>query len=281
MRKNNWFVVLVQVILLLIYVNGVFVFDFYMYDVLPRILNALTTFWIFPMVFAALMMYLGEWLTKAVPNHTVESTANLPVFYSTILWLAILAFNYAGIKDYFKLATLKNIHRTTLVAISNEDFSKLGFVSINEVQPMEAGKGLYQYTTTTKSGDSYTTTTHYYLTMPVIPLNDRYRTTTNCWLCEYDTKLPTLTLPSQGIPVQGLVIQDPYEVRKCKKAIKNAGKSYTAQTPLLLLEPIENFNQYYASSKKWAMWFFGIINFLFVGLPFYMTLKSSFTRNRN
>ncbi len=281
MREKNWFVILIQVILLLIYVNGVFVFDFYVYDILPRILNALTTFWIFPIVFAALMMYFGMWLTKGIPKHILENTINLPIFYSTIIWLAIAVFNYAEIKDYFKLATLKNIHGTTLAAISNEDFSKLGFISINEAQPIEAGKGLYKYTTRAKSGDMYTYTTHYYLTMPVVPFNDKYAITTNCWLCQYNTKSPKLTVSPQGTPVKGLVIQDAYEVRRCKKAIKNASESYITQTPILLLKPIEDFRTYYDSSKKWAIWFFGTINFFLVGLPLYVILKKSFTRNKD
>ena len=59
------------------------------------------TFWIFPIVFAALMMYFGMWLTKGIPKHILENTINLPIFYSTIIWLAIAVFNYAEIKDYF------------------------------------------------------------------------------------------------------------------------------------------------------------------------------------
>lgn len=59
------------------------------------------TFFIFSIVFADIILFIVKQLLGNSVD--VNERFELPIYYSTILWLPILIFTQVGIKDYFKI----------------------------------------------------------------------------------------------------------------------------------------------------------------------------------
>lgn len=273
--------IIFQTLWLALYVNGVFAIEIFLYDRLPRIVNALLVFWGLPMLMAGIFSYISQQLFRQLANYQVIQISMLPIYFSTILWLPILVFQYFGGKDYFDLIQKQAIHRTTIEGTTNLNFKKVGFIRLTAIQPKREGRSYYSYTSSVKNGGSYTKVRHYYCVVPVLSNFNLNNRSTSFWVSANDTdKMPGHIADTIQHTITGLVVHDPYAIRYYKKAAKKAQNGYQLakeQAPVFI-QPTADYDTVLQYRKQRALWILAVVNGLFVGIPLIWMIRMS--RNR-
>ena len=264
-----------------------------LYDLLPRILNAIFLYFIFPMVFAYFTGMLGSKLLIKIEKR--EGHYDEHIFFTTVMicsllvWLAVLPTFFTGTKHYIQLNIFKKHISSDIENLNVEEAKNAGFITFSTGRLLYEYYGFNRERRTTKSGDSTSVNIYDYYAVPVTltPADKNI----NVWICDdvlsgegtSAQKKPEF-FKNKNVGVCGVVIQDSNQIEDCLKAVENAETEHKLSLPdekeknILLLKPAKDFDTILGKYEKWSLIYFIILNILFVIVPTYMTNKKTKTR---
>ncbi len=251
-------------ILLFFILQGLYVFaallaTFTYADMLPRIINTILFWFIFPVVGFLVIGFVGEKLLNAMNIQLDSDAYYLPyAITAATLWIPMLVGVNTGIDEYFQM------FRRGSVVIDNIStlpiHKNTGFIEIGNVTIRTKWSGIHLETTSVKTGDLVNTVTIGYSCAAVLGRDEAPDAAVGLWICDNAGALAKPDFRSDT--VKGRVIHNQYDINFYSLAIKNAEKRHrieSRESPVLVSFTEKNYEQVLEENWIYVAIFFSVI----------------------
>lgn len=241
------------------------------FDAVPKILNALLFYFVLPVAYWVGAKFLMQALWPFFEEEDL-----LPGFVSALtLWLALVVGTYLPPKTYFLLRQTGQTQFAEVAAVQSTH--PASYWQLQQAKPDTSTVGNYHYSSRVKSGDSYTTTHHYYSVAALHgALPDGGRVCLGAYtntLADMQSELARLKDWPSGT-VGGVVVRDPYETSHYHKAMQQAGIAPAEASASVVLLPAASF-EHLLHQYATAFWVYLAVVWCIWGLlPAYWVWRS-------
>ncbi len=282
-------------VFLFIYVNLSLSLPLLLFEFLPRILNTLLLFFVFPILLGVGFMYLERavlsQLSRLDPEYEMpEPGISVFLFLSLILWLFILTGHYLEVREYLQMAVYKRAY-TQDIGAPSFDRSRVAHLTIEKARTAPALHGVYQMVTTVKSGETPSKQYNDYLAFPLFGDDGDRSRPVRYWICEWISN-PRGVVKAQretskilsgevkGDAFPGYLVTDPYAGSHYKKAVADAVHRHGLKShdDPVLLELTPPYPELISALRSRFLIFLGISNGLLWLLPCLVMLYTRFSR---